>query len=210
MKRLGLLTLAVTLISASAPATTVGPISVAPFAQTTALAGGILGNPCTDTSPASVRTPDAAAGRIDGDLAVSVTGCTVRTRSLVNNWKIADSPADLIGKRATVLLEILVDGVQAFQTGTASRSASYRLKVGTMEWNVMTVTCEGDGCHHRGNTLGPVMFPLGVTFDSLPAAVELSILRDARIEAPEGETASASIGVDVRATLLAVLIRAAD
>jgi hypothetical protein len=212
MKRLGLVIVAaVGLGTVSSPATTVGPLSIAPYAQTTALAGGMIGNPCTELdSPVPARTPDAATGRIDGSLGVAVTGCTASTKSFVNNWKVADSPADLVGKPATVLLEILVDGVQAVQTGTATRSASYRLQAGDKEWIVMSVECEGDGCHHYGNTLGPVMFPLGITYAALPATIELSIIRDARIEAPSGQTVSGSVGVDVRATLEAVLIRAAD
>jgi hypothetical protein len=212
MKRIGLVTLAaVALGTVTSPATTVGPLSIAPFAQTTALAGGMIGNPCISlASPVPARSPDWKTGRIDGSLGVAVANCSVSTKGETNNWKIADSPADLVGKKATVALMIFVDGVEAVQTGTASRSASYKLKVGDKEWTVVSIACEDLSCHHEGNDLGPVMFPLGITYDVLPATIELSILREARIEALPGETVSGSVGVDVRATLQAVLIRAAD
>lgn len=211
MRRIGLvLTAALLLGTVPSGATTVGPLSVPAFTDLGTTGASSVALPCTTlASPAPVRTPDALTGRIDGSAGVAAEDCVLHGRSLITRWKVADSPPELIGKRATVLLVIVVDGVQAFQTGTAPRSATYKLMVGDKEWVVMRVDCEGDGCVHSGNTLGPLMAPLGVTYEELPATIELKMFREAQIISSEGP-ATASVGVDVRATLHAVLIRAAD
>ena len=188
------------------PATTTGPLSVPPYENVRGIGSAALTPPCTSLAePVPARNPDPATGHIDGSQGVSVANCTLSAESLETTWKIADSPPELVGVPATVTLVILFDAVDVVESGTAVREASYRLKIGEKEWTIASISCDAFGCTNYQNGIDPGPLVLGVNFEETPAVIELQIIRAAKVSDGTG-----AAGVDVRGTLQAVVIRAAD